>query len=56
MLGPRVPVSWFTNLEDPSLDLLPIDGFRPWVSGDLVQNPIQETVDPSDSRGSSHHG
>ena len=36
VLGPRVPVSWFSNL----------DGFEPWVPSDLVQNPIQETVDP----------
>ena len=46
VLGPRVPVSWFRNLEDANLDVLPIDGFDPWVSSDLVQNPIQETAGP----------
>ena len=46
VLGPRVPVSWFRNLEDASLALLLVEGFEPWVSIDLVQNPIQETVDP----------
>ena len=60
VLGPRVPVSWFRNLEDTSLDLLPLEGFEPWVSSDLVQNPIQETVDPRRycqiSRGSGHLG
>ena len=25
--GRRVPVSWFRNLDDASLDLLPLDGF-----------------------------
>ena len=39
-------MSWFSNLDDVSLDLLPLDGFEPWVSSDLVQNPTQETVDP----------
>ena len=34
------------NLEDASLDLLPIEGLEPLVSSDLVQKPIQETVDP----------
>ena len=33
-------------LDDASLGLLPIDGFEPWVYSDLVQNPVQETVDP----------
>ena len=46
VLGPRVPVSWLRNLEDASLYLLPIEGFEPLVSSDLVQKPIQETVDP----------
>ena len=46
VLGPRAPISWFRNLEDASLDLLPVDEFEPWVSSDLVQNPIQETVGP----------
>ena len=46
VLGPRVPVFWFRNLQDASLDLLPIEEFEPWVSSDLVRNPIQETVDP----------
>ena len=46
VLGPSVPVPCFKNLEDTILDLLPIEGFEPWVSSDLVQNPIQETVDP----------
>ena len=32
------------ELEDVILDLLPLDGFEPSVSG--VQNPSQETVDP----------
>ena len=27
VLGPRVPVSWFRNLDDTSIDLLPINGF-----------------------------
>ena len=45
--GKWVPVSWFRNLEDTSLDLLPIEGFEPWLSSNLVQNPTQETtVDP----------
>ena len=39
-------MSWFRNLDDASLDLLPLDGFEPWVYSDLVQNRIQETVDP----------
>ena len=39
-------MSWFRNLEDASLDLLLIEGFESWVSSDLVQRPIQETVDP----------
>ena len=30
VLGPRVRVSWFGNLEDASLDLLPIEGFESW--------------------------
>ena len=46
VLCPRVPVSWFRNLEDASLDLLPTERFEPWVSTDVVQNPIEETVDP----------
>ena len=46
VLGPRVPVSWCRNLEDTSLDLLPIEGFEHWLSSDLIQNPIRETVDP----------
>ena len=46
MLCLGFPVSRLRNLEDASLDLLPIEGFEPWVSSDLVQNPIQETVDP----------
>ena len=46
VLGLRDPVSWFRNLDDTSIDLLPLDGFEPWVSSDLVQNPSQETVDP----------
>ena len=46
VLGPRVPVSRFRNLDDASLDLLPLDRFELLVSGDLVQNPIQETGDP----------
>ena len=25
---------------------MPLDGFEPWEYSDLVQNPIQETVDP----------
>ena len=45
-LGPRVLVSWFTNLDHTSLDLLPLDGFEPWLSNNVVQNPIQEEVDP----------
>ena len=43
VLGPRVPVSRFRNLDDASIDLLPLDGFEPWVYSDLVQNPFQET-------------
>ena len=39
-------MSWFRDLDEASLDLLPLDGFDPWVYSDLVQNPIQETVDP----------
>ena len=46
VLGPRVPVSWFGNLDDASVDLLPVDGFEPWVSSDLAQNPTQKAVDP----------
>ena len=46
MLGLRVSVSRFRNLDDASLELFPLDGLEPWVSSDLVQNPIQETVDP----------
>ena len=46
VLGLRVPVSWFRNIEDASLDLLPIEGFESWVSSDLAQNPIQEAVAP----------
>ena len=42
----RVPVSWFRNLDDASLDLLFFDGFEAWMYSDLVRNPIQETVDP----------
>ena len=26
--------------------MLPVEGFEPWVSSDLVQNPIQETANP----------
>ena len=26
--------------------MLPLDGFEPWLYSDLVQNPIQDTVDP----------
>ena len=39
-------MSWFRNLYDTSIDLLPDDGFEPWISSDLVQNPIQIAVDP----------
>ena len=46
MLGPRVPVSWFRNLDNASIDLLLVDGFEPWISSDLVQNSIQMEVDP----------
>ena len=43
VLAPRVPVSRIRNLDDASIDLLPLDGFEPWVYSDLVQNPFQET-------------
>ena len=46
VLCPRVPVSWFRNLDDTSVDLLLVGGFEPWISSDLVQNPIQMEVDP----------
>ena len=39
-------MSWFRDLDDASVDLLSVEGFEPWVSSDLVQNPIQMEVDP----------
>ena len=36
----------FRNLDDASLDLLPLDGSEPWVYSDLIQNPSRDTVDP----------
>ena len=39
-------MSWFRNLDDASLDLLPFYCIEPWISSDLVQNPIQIAVDP----------
>ena len=53
VLGPRVPVSWFRNLEDGGLDFSLIEGVEPWVSSDLVQNPSTSVL--SDSRGSGRH-
>ena len=46
VLGPKVPVSWFRNLDDTSIDLLPVDDSEPCISSDPVQNPIQIAVDP----------
>ena len=57
VLGPRVPVSWFRVLDSANVDLLPVDGFEPWISSDLVQNPIHTAVDPHRfCRGGGHHG
>ena len=42
VLGPRVPVSWFRDLEGASLDLLPMTDFEPLVRSDLV--PIQKKL------------
>ena len=59
VLGPRVLVSWFRNLEDTSLDSLPIDGFEPWVSSDSCPTSrtrnSRSTSVLSDSCGSGHH-
>ena len=55
VLGPRVPVSWFRNLDDTSIDLLLVDVFEPWISSDIVQNPIQIAVDAL-RFGGGHHG
>ena len=46
VLGPRVPVSWFRNLEDTSIDFLTVDGVEPWRSSNFVENPIHIAVDP----------
>ena len=37
--GRRVPESWFGHLEDESRDLLPLSGFKPWLSSDLTDPP-----------------
>ena len=33
-------------MDNTGVDLLPVDGFEPWISSDLVLKPIHTAVDP----------
>ena len=46
IIGPRVPESWFSDIENESKDFLPTSAFKPWLSSDLTNPPDEPNHAP----------